>query len=135
MTITAYQRRLLNSQEYKGYGGVRRASKELGIPYNEVYLEIRLKPRGYDSWGEYEHAKWERHSRTKKYTRLSTIIRKGLKKLNKSQAWLANTINESRQIVHTYIQGKAFPQKQGVRRKIETALNLRPRSLEEIVKE
>ncbi len=135
MAITQYQRRLLHSQEYQGYGGIRRASKDLGIPYVDAYFELGIKPKGYATWAEYQRSRWQKHSRQKKYRRLGIAIRRCLKRLKKNQNWLAKTINESRQIISNYANSKTVPQKGGVVRKIEKALGLAPKSLEQLIQE
>ena len=95
------------------------------------YCNYLAKQKGFKSRHAYDVYLSEERQKKPENKKLSEIIIKTLKELEKNQSWLAKQIGVSRQVVSNYTHAKIMPRKP-VLEKIFSALELPYKTLEDL---
>jgi len=136
---------LVRELDQKGIS-MRMIAQRTGVSYSTVwvytktnfesynaYQEHRAKARG-ESLEKYKKQLAEERRKRPKNQRLGDLVKKRLKELKKSQAWLGEQLGITKQAVNLYIQGTNFP-KDKILSKLYSALEVPYETLDDLLKQ
>jgi len=115
-------------KSYRGYRDFLAMQKGEGSWREQAHNQY-MEKRGITSRKSRRYTKRERGQRKKQSKRLSRMIRKGLKKLGRSQSWLAKKAGVTRQAISLYTTERQTPSPDTAR-EICKVLDLRGRGIE-----
>jgi len=90
-----------------------RINPETGQPFKSgnQYEDYLARQRGFASRGEYQRHQFREKQKRPENKTLSSLIRKRLRELDKSQRWLAKQLGITEGAVSRYVSGKNIPKK------------------------
>ena len=98
-------------QGFKNYSEYRESlAIKKGFKNRSEYQESLAVKKGFKNYSEYRESLAQQRSRNHQNKELSDLIKSRLKKLKRTQSWLAEQIGVTRQAVSLYSIGKIIPQ-------------------------
>ena len=107
-------------------------AQSLGYDTYTAYRNHVIREKGYASWRAYMRGLESQHQQQQLYQESARMIMQALRRMNKTQKWLAEQLRVNKNAVTLYVQGKTLPNKEH-RKKLCDVLQLDENRLENIV--